>query len=105
MPLDKSSCMSVTTKDEYVSSMDPYIVNDDVITLNEKKEIEHILNGHTIQLGHILKNWKESKLFSRTRMDMFQAYMVLLRTTKGGQRANHIPPGQSVVLMRVLMVN
>ena len=67
VPTDKSSRLSVTTKEEYVASMEPHVANDDIITLEEKKEIEHNLNGHTIQLGRILKIGKKHQHWERVK--------------------------------------
>ena len=56
MALSDKSGKLVTMKPEtYISSVQPHTENDTVISYDDKKVIEKILNGHTIQLGRILK--------------------------------------------------
>ena len=42
---DKSGKLAITTREEYVASLQPHIASDKVITLEEKNETEKILNG------------------------------------------------------------
>ena len=51
---DKSGKLAITTREEYVASLQPHIRSDKVITLEEKNEREKILNGHCIRLTRIL---------------------------------------------------
>ena len=46
--------LAITTREEYVASLQPHIRSDKVITLEEKNEREKILNGHCIRLTRIL---------------------------------------------------
>ena len=52
---DKSGKLSVNTLENYKESMVSHIAGDDVISFEEKKDIERKTNGHCVQLGRILK--------------------------------------------------
>ena len=55
LPTDKSNKLSISSVESYITSMKPYMKKDPVITLKEKNSVEDILNGHTLQIGRILK--------------------------------------------------
>ena len=55
VPTDKSGRLAVNTIENYVESMEPHIANDKIITIEDKKATEDILNGHSIQFGRILE--------------------------------------------------
>ena len=64
LPTDKSGRLAVNTTDNYITRMQTHVTNDPVIDWKEKCSIENVLNGHTLQLGRILKvgeNWQHSK--------------------------------------------
>ena len=54
-PTDKSGRLAVYKTEDYVTAMQPHVQNDPVISLEEKKTLENVLNGHSIQLGRILR--------------------------------------------------
>ena len=55
IPTDKSSMLSVNTVENYVDSMEAHVSKDTIISIEDKKHTEDVLNGHTIQLGRILR--------------------------------------------------
>ena len=55
MTTDKSGKLACESRDQYIASMQPHIANDQVISLEEKNNIENNINGHCIQFGRILK--------------------------------------------------
>ena len=67
IPTDKSGKLVVSSHEDYVASMQPHIANDETITLEERNTIENTLNGHTIQLGKILKMGKDHKHWDRIK--------------------------------------
>ena len=64
---DKSGKLAITTKEEYVASLQPHVISDKVITLEEKNETEKILNGHSIQLTRILRMGESHRHEPRVR--------------------------------------
>ena len=71
---DKSGKLAITTREEYVASLQPHIASDKVITLEEKNETEKILNGHSIQLTCILRVGESHKLESRVKQAVTNKY-------------------------------
>ena len=60
--------------DTYISSVTPHTEKDTVIEYDEKRNMEKVLNGHTIQLARILKvgeKWKSAWNFN-FRIEKFQ---------------------------------
>ena len=55
MATDKSGKLACESRDHYVASMEPHVANDPVITLEERKDLENRLNGHSLQFGRMLK--------------------------------------------------
>ena len=53
--------MCIDTPENYVRSMTPHTNSDPIVPWDEKTDLERKLNGHTLQLGRILKvgeKWK-----------------------------------------------
>ena len=55
LPTDKSGKLSINSRENYINRMEPHFANDKIISWDEKEKISHLLNGHTLQLGRILK--------------------------------------------------
>ena len=54
-PGPPSGRLVVSTQEDCLASMEPHVVNDVTITLEERNQIEANLNGHTLQLARIFK--------------------------------------------------
>ena len=74
VPTDKSGRLVVTTREKYVEAMQPHVANDDIITLEDRKTVENQLNGHTLQLGRILKLGDNHRHWDRFRKALTNKY-------------------------------
>ena len=52
---DKTGKMVANTRENYIDRMETHVSNDRVINWEEKESIEKTLNGHSIQMGRLLK--------------------------------------------------
>ena len=94
IPTDKSGKMSVMTKDQYVSSMEPHYINEEEITLEDRKAIENNLNSHCVQLGRMIKvgeNHKHEDRFKSALINVDAHIPTLYGMDKDHK---HQPPGQ-----------
>ena len=70
---DKSGRLAVTSEEKYVTSMQPHIKDEAVVTMKDRHDTERTLNGHTLQLGRILgvgenhRHWPRVKSALRNR--------------------------------------
>ena len=67
MCTDKSGKLACESRDQYVTSMQPHVANDPVISLEEKNVIENTLNGHSLQLARILKIGQNGNDWNRVK--------------------------------------
>ena len=74
VPTDKSGRLSVTTKEAYVEAMQPHVASDTTINLDERADIERKLNGHTLQLGRILRIGSDHNHWERFKSALTNEY-------------------------------
>ena len=76
METDKSKRLSLMTKENYVSVTEPHITDDRVISENELKNIENILNAHTCQISRSFNLCYEQGDFRRIKQAISNASII-----------------------------
>ena len=74
METDKSKRLSPMTKENYVAVTEPHIVDDRVVSENELKNIENILNAHTCQISRSFNLCYEQGDFRRIKRATFKVF-------------------------------
>ena len=76
METDKSKRLSPMTKENYVAVTEPHIVDDRVVSENELKNIENILNAHTCQISRSFNLCYEQGDFRRIKQAITNASII-----------------------------
>ena len=74
MATDKSGKLACESRDQYIASMEPHVSKDSIISLEDRTKLERQLNGHTLQLGRILKIGENHNHWDRVKSALINKF-------------------------------